>query len=165
MKYEITASNSQGMRCSMAVASTSGFLCTKCCRKLATKICGKLKPTVQSTGMSPTATLLPPIFFTKTGSTVCSKTKLMAIANKPPSQTFATKFHLTKRCSGCGDFMGRSSTIDFDLLGFQCLQKGLLGRARVGNQKKRRQNKIQIFGQTFVQTMKENLLQVPRTKP
>src|SRR5574342_439040 len=80
------------------------------------KICGKLNPTVQRTGISPTATLLPPIFLTNTGRTVCTETKLMASEKMAPSQTFATKFHLRKGRCGSDDRKNRLSTKDFDLL-------------------------------------------------
>src|SRR5574342_1034227 len=79
-------------------------------------ICGKLNPTVQRTGISPTATLLPPIFLTNTGRTVCTETKLMASEKIAPSQTFATKFHFRKGRCGSDDRKNRLSTKDFDLL-------------------------------------------------
>ncbi len=92
------------------------FFRVKRCTWLATRTWGRLNPTVQTTGISPTVTLLPPRFRTNSGITVGSETKLMANENNAPSQTFATKLCRTSLAfSSRAAWRSVSRTVDLDL--------------------------------------------------
>src|SRR5690606_22311890 len=56
---------------------------------------GRWKPSVQSTGRSPTARLPPPRCWTKSGSTVVRAAKLRPKAKTAPSSTLSTKLRRT----------------------------------------------------------------------
>src|SRR5512141_401439 len=79
------------------------------------RICGKLNPNVQRTGMRPTAMLPPPISFTYTGSTVCCDTKLRASEKKAPSITLAMKLRRATDASVPSGACAHLSTIDLHL--------------------------------------------------
>src|SRR5690606_13394627 len=102
-----------GSRCNSAVVRSSRFFEWTCCAWLAMRSCGKFSPTAHTTGISPTATSLPPSRCTNTGSTVVAEAKLSPSEKKAPSSTLRTKFH---RTFGSGGLWTASSTVDLHLV-------------------------------------------------